>query len=281
MSSAKDCLSSARLDRIKAYVSALSDVVDLQFREDESLPKLPVDVRSVDKAESSRLAHYLLLVASIDQGRLVGAAENARSIVCHLFKHFGDEVFGIEDVSRIRSAFPILPNPRIASILVSVNRFVERVAEGDLYSWGLRIASQGMRPLHVAEHLASSIEWMGKDWSTTARKKVWMYMRWMVRPYPDIGLWQGLGKSELYLPLDSNAGGFFERIGVLPKKTQLYSKKQVVEITMYVKGKLFPDDPARIDYPAFIFGSDAALSKETPRVRKTVSEFRDEVRLWD
>jgi len=274
MSGAKDFLSTARLGRIKAYVNALSDVVDLQFREDESLPRLPIDVRSVDKAEDSRVAHYLLLVASIDQGRLVGAAENARSIVCHLFKSFGDEVFGIEDVLTIRSIFPILPNPLIASILVSVNKFVERVAEGDLYSWGLQITSQGLRPLDVAEQLASGIEWMGKDWNTTARKKVWMYMRWMVRPHPDIGLWQGLGKSELYLPLDSNAGRFFERIGVLPKETRLYSKKQVVETTMFVRDKLFPDDPAKIDYPAFLFGIDAALSKEAQRTQVTLHRFQ-------
>jgi len=37
MSGAKDFLSTARLGRIKAYVNALSDVVDLQFREDERL----------------------------------------------------------------------------------------------------------------------------------------------------------------------------------------------------------------------------------------------------
>lgn len=73
----------AIVTKLRKFVEELSDCVDLQFSADPSLPKLPVDPR--DRSSTAGTAHYMLLVASIDQQELGGASENARKLLvsCH------------------------------------------------------------------------------------------------------------------------------------------------------------------------------------------------------
>ncbi|RLI80300.1 hypothetical protein DRP04_08345 [Archaeoglobales archaeon] len=88
---------------------------------------------------------------------------------------------------------------KIPEILASVNRFVSEVAGGDLIGCSKRFG----RPMDFVNVSAPSIVRMGKD-KNSARKKAWMYMRWMVRDYPDLRIFDHFSPRDLFVPLDKN-----------------------------------------------------------------------------
>ena len=55
----------------------------------------------------------------------------------------------------------------------------------------------------LVDEMASRILYFSKD-SSGPRKKVWMFMRWMVRPAPDLRLFDGFLPRNLQIPLDRN-----------------------------------------------------------------------------
>jgi uncharacterized protein (TIGR02757 family) len=240
---------------LRRFVDMLSNVVDVQFSEDSGLPRLPIDPR--DRSQFARTAHYMLLVASIDQRRLVGAAENARRLMAFYQQQLKDQVYSEQDedtlatiLSRYRSSEPLGTNKdKIPRILASVNKFVATQAEGDLHRWG----KQFHNPLAIVDVISTAIYYMGST-PNSARKKTWMFMRWMVRPYPDLHVWTNLSPKDLFVPVDYNVANVASSFGVLPKErlTKL-DWSDVVTVTNFAR-LLFPEDPARVDYPFFLLG---------------------------
>ncbi|WP_456330624.1 hypothetical protein [Archaeoglobus sp.] len=92
------------IEMLKRFIEDNSRIPDLQF-DPNMQPKLPVDPYSDDYEEKKRTAHYLLLVASIDERYVVGVADNARKLMVRLCNHFGDEMFEITDDAAIRKVF--------------------------------------------------------------------------------------------------------------------------------------------------------------------------------
>ena len=88
-------------------------------------------------------AHYFLLVASITESRLVGRAENARTIITYLHSVLENELFKVfnEDAfAALLREFDFCPDlgveyHEIPGILASVNDFVQNVAKNDLVSF--------------------------------------------------------------------------------------------------------------------------------------------------
>ncbi|RLI82469.1 DUF2400 domain-containing protein [Archaeoglobales archaeon] len=244
------------IELLKVFIERNSNVPDLQF--DPNLkPKLPIDPYSKNYEERKRTAHYLLLVASIDEGNVVGVADNARKLIVRLYDHFGEGLFEITDEFIIREVFhrvsSDLPLSRlrekIPEILASVNRFVSEVAGGDLIGYSKRFR----RPMDFVNIMAPSIVRMGKD-KNYARKKAWMYMRWMARDYPDLRIFDHFSPRDLFVPLDKNVARVAVCLGVLSSLENL-GWKEVVKVTEFARS-LYPDDPARIDYPFFLLGRE-------------------------
>jgi len=85
-----------------------------------------------------------------------------------------------------------------------------------------------------------------------AMKRMCMYLRWMVRKSPvDVGIWQFMKPSELYIPLDVHVGRVSRQMGLLTRTANDF--KAVLELTENLK-KLCPEDPIKYDFAIFSYG---------------------------
>ena len=88
----------------------------------------------------------------------------------------------------------------------------------------------------------------------SAAKRICLYLRWMVRDtYPDVGVWRGIPKSALVIPLDTHVARLGRLLGLTARRSSDWST--AVEITNALK-QLDPDDPVRYDYPLSHLGID-------------------------
>ena len=89
--------------------------------------------------------------------------------------------------------------------------------------------------------------------STSAAKRVNMFIRWMVRKDDvDVGVWSDfLDKSKLLIPIDTHVMRMAMELGITSQKTA--NEKAMLEITEYFKG-IFPDDPCMGDFALFGYG---------------------------
>ncbi len=260
------------VEMLRSFIEKNSRVPDLQF--DPALePKLPVDPYSRNYEERKRTAHYLLLVASIDEGNVIGRADNARKLIASLYEHFDENLFEIIDESILKNALDNagagLPLGRlkgmIPKILASVNMFVNEKANGDLIEYSKKFHT----PYNFVDQLGKSVVRMGKD-KTSARKKAWMYMRWMVRDHPDLRIFDHFSPKDLFVPLDKNVARVAVCLGVLSSLENL-GWNEVVRVTEFAR-TLYPDDPAKVDYPFFLLGREIAKRK-LPLTAQTLKEL--------
>jgi uncharacterized protein (TIGR02757 family) len=87
-----------------------------------------------------------------------------------------------------------------------------------------------------------------------AMKRMCMFLRWMVRKAPvDLGLWNFIKPSELYIPLDVHVGRISREMGLLKRNANDF--KSVVELTEKLK-ELCPEDPVKYDFAMFGLGVD-------------------------
>ena len=85
-----------------------------------------------------------------------------------------------------------------------------------------------------------------------AMKRMCMYLRWMVRKsVVDVGIWEFMNPSELYIPLDVHVGRISRQMGLLTRNANDF--KAVVELTKNLR-KLCPQDPIKYDFAMFGYG---------------------------
>ena len=214
----------------------------------------------------SATASYLLLVASVNQG---AKAETVGKFILQLWQERGPGLYGIAtadaaDVRRlIGTAKAVVGLSRSkpfdeVAVLRSAAQYLTSV--GDL----LLHARKSPSPAALVDEMAAQIVYFGRD-QTGARKKAWMYMRWMVRPSPDLRLFAGLDPRDLEMPLDQNTCRAFGAIRRLlrsdPTLAQMECDNKVPRAnaanrllaTAFARS-LFPDDPIVMDYPLFLLG---------------------------
>lgn len=99
---------------------------------------------------------------------------------------------------------------------------------------------------------------LGKQ--TTKRKgagalKRWnMYLRWMVRcDHIDMGLWSGVDKKDLLLPLDTHTFSMGHKLGLLKRKT--YDLEAAYELTQKLKS-FDQEDPVKYDFALYRLGQE-------------------------
>ncbi len=77
-------------------------------------------------------------------------------------------------------------------------------------------------------------------------KRMNLFLRWMVRDRDiDLGLWKGIPKNKLVIPLDTHIARVSRCLGFTKRKSQDW--KTAVEITESLK-RLDPDDPLKYDF---------------------------------
>ena len=83
-------------------------------------------------------------------------------------------------------------------------------------------------------------------------KRWTMFLRWMVRDTkPDLGLWKGIKKSDLIIPLDTHTHKVSLNLGLLKRKT--YDLQAAIELTGKLK-EFDKEDPLKYDFALYRIG---------------------------
>ena len=247
------------------FINMNSNVVDVQWDRRMS-PRLLLNPYTQYPEEKKRVAHYLLMIAAIVEDRMVGFSENARRTLILLHQIYGDRIFQIrkphmfqekivtggfyDDLGPSRDA--------IASVLVNVNEYVKNRAAGDLIGYSKTF----VRPSEFVADLASNIERLGGQYLD----KAWVYMRWMVRSQPDLQIFNHFSPANLLVPLTQENANVAASLGLINNafpslwRDEYRAPRAREAVTKFAR-QLFPDDPARVDYPFFLLGR--WLSKKT------------------
>lgn len=84
-----------------------------------------------------------------------------------------------------------------------------------------------------------------------------MFLRWMVRKDElDLGLWSGIDKKDLILPLDTHTFKVSQKLGLLDRKT--YDLKSAIDITHKLK-EFDSSDPVKYDFALYRLGQEKLL----------------------
>lgn len=240
------------------YVNNNSNVEGLQWDQHMSR-KLLFDPYAKTYNEMKKIAHYFLLVAAITETKLIGRAENSRALIIPIHSLLGDDCFKqsqsdvFDEIIQKSDIFDQLPisKDQIPKVLTSVNRFVQGVAEGDLIKYARRFE----KPEEIVTEIGDNIARMGGRYI----EKAWMYMRWMTRSYPDLGIFNNFLPRDLYVPMTSYVRNIAICLGLCSElRSDGWNSFKRVEqdrkrLTEFAKD-LFPKDPAIVDYPFYVLG---------------------------
>ncbi|UCM99265.1 TIGR02757 family protein [Sulfurimonas sp. SWIR-19] len=96
-----------------------------------------------------------------------------------------------------------------------------------------------------------------KTKGTGALKRWMMFLRWMVRDDNiDMGLWKGIDKADLIMPLDTHTFNVSRRLGLLKRKT--YDLQAAIELTNKLK-TFDATDPLKYDFALYRLGQEKLL----------------------
>ena len=246
------------LSLLVEFINKNSNVVDVQWDRRMS-PRLLFNPYSEKYEERKIAAHYFLLAASILDDTIVGYPENARMLLAYLHEAFGSSLFDIkkahifeDEIVKADFYHDLGPNKKAASeILASINLFVRNKAERNL----LKYAQRFSKPKDFIEDLAQSLTAIGGP----HRDRAWIYMRWMVRPQPDLQIYDHMLPEDLYVPLTKENANVAASLGIIDAASpSLWRDENTAfqarqRLTDFAK-RLFPQDPAKVDYPFFLLG---------------------------
>lgn len=243
---------------LKDFVERNSHIAGIHW--DQRLkPKLLVNPFSSDYEEKRKAAHFFLFMAALSETRLIERAECARHLLVHLHEGLGNRLFELTTNDEFRDKmkncgfYEELGSEKemIPDVLASVNLFIKQEAGGDLIDFSRRFSN----PEAMMERISKQIERMGG----LHAEKSWMYMRWMVRPAPDLGIFKHFSPADLAIPLTTDIANVAVSLGLMPKtEPSFWEDEQSIiearnEVTRFAK-TFFPQDPAKADYPFFLLG---------------------------
>ncbi|WP_456479747.1 TIGR02757 family protein [Nautilia sp.] len=91
-----------------------------------------------------------------------------------------------------------------------------------------------------------------KTKGTSPYKRWNMFLRWMVRDeFPDLGMWKGVNKKDLIIPLDTHTHKVSLKLGLLKRKT--YDLQAALELSAKLK-EFDPEDPLKYDFALYRIG---------------------------
>jgi hypothetical protein len=259
---------------LKEYVEKSSGIPELHWDQTGSVRLLfdPYDV-----PEREKTAHYFLLVSALDTPELVSRSENAKALMISAHSALSDDLFKpgqaekIEKIVQEFSQFYQLGRAKdnIPEVLNSVNLFVQNVAKGDLIKFANRFSVAEA----LVKKIGKAIPFMGGQHIDHA----WMYLRWMVRPYPDLHVFESFSCKQLQIPLTSNVRNVAYCLGLCKDPVTDWSHPARVRLergrlTKFA-AELFPEDPAKIDYPFYVLGRWMRDEKLSPQLLRSHLQF--------
>ncbi len=88
-------------------------------------------------------------------------------------------------------------------------------------------------------------------------KRWLMFLRWMVRSDAiDMGLWSGVARRDLLIPLDTHTFNVSRKLGLLKRKS--YDLQAAIELTQTLK-QFDPEDPVKYDFALYRLGQEKML----------------------
>ncbi|MCL2477111.1 DUF2400 family protein [Candidatus Bathycorpusculum sp.] len=267
---------------LKEFISKNSEAADVQWDRRMS-PRLLFNPYSSKTEEHSNIAHYFLMAAAILDDTVVGYPENARMLLVYLNRAFGNKLFEIkkphlfeEVIIKAYFHHDLGPNKKAASeIIASVNTFVKYKAERNL----LKYAQKFTKPKDFLDDLAQNIPAL----SGPHKDRAWIYLRWMVRPQPDLQIYNHLHPQDLYVPLTKENANVAASLGIISSaspalwRDEQTSAEARQKLTNYAK-TLFPQDPAKIDHPFFLLGRWLKQKPLNRHTLKSALEFLEQMK---
>ena len=267
------------LSLLVEFINKNSNVVDAQWDRRMS-PRLLFNPYSEKFEERKIAAHYFLLASSILDDTIVGYPENARMLLVYLHEAFGSTFFEIkkahlfeEEIVKADFYHDLGPNKKAASeILAQINLFVKLKAERNL----LQYAQKFTKPKDFIEDLAQNIPALAGP----HKDKLWIYLRWMVRPQPDLQIYDHFLPEDLYVPLTKENANVAASLGVIEsaspsvwrdEKTAAEARQKLTDFAK----RLFPQDPAKVDYPFSLLGRWLKQKTLNRYTLKTALDFLD------
>ena len=263
-------------DLIVNFVRTYSNVADLEL--DLHLHPKPSFIPLTSDAAKKEAAHYFLLAAALSDYQLMGNPRNIQLLINHLSEAFGRKLYTItqpfefkHEVDKFERKIENLDRlgkekVEIPEVLCSVNQFVAQKAQGDLIDYTTKLSQKGRKPKDFVEILSFTVKRMNKH----HKSKSWLYLRWMVRGSPDLGLFQ-FDPKDLMVSLTTPKFRVYVALGLkddenLPFRLNSKNKpdswwentaefdSDAEKLTQFARS-LFPEDPAKIDFPFFILGT--------------------------
>jgi hypothetical protein len=260
------------------FINKNSNAVDVQLDRRMS-PRLLFNPYSEKYEERKIVAHYFLLTASILDDTVVGYPENARMLLVYLHEALGNNLFEIkkghlfeEEIVKADFYHDLGPDKKAASeILAQINLFVRTKAERNL----LKYAQQFSKPKDFIEDIAQNVT----AFAGPHKDKTWTYMRWMVRPQPDLQIYDHFLPEDLLVPLTKENANVVVSLGIIPDSPFLWRDEQTAansrqKVTNFAK-KLYPQDPAKVDYPFSLLGRWLKKKTLNRYTLKTALDFLD------
>lgn len=125
-----------------------------------------------------------------------------------------------------------------------------------IYKYSNNYTSQGFTFL-VSNRLKRDSKKEIKELGNAPYKRWHMFFRWMVREDNlDLGLWKGVDKKDLILPLDTHTFKVSQKLGLLTRKT--YDLKSALLITQKLK-EFDINDPIKYDFALYRIGQEKKL----------------------
>lgn len=145
----------------------------------------------------------------------------------------------------------------------SLNDFAaaKGVQHSEFPAWAL--VEQLNRELAAANNGATDSRCLPLNLASTALKRVNMALRWLVRDdgIVDLGVWNVLKPSQLFIPLDVHVGNTARSLELISRKAN--DKRTTIELTGILRSHR-PDDPVWYDYALFGIGVHNPLA-DTPQ----------------
>lgn len=132
----------------------------------------------------------------------------------------------------------------------SLNEFAaaHHVGESEEPAW--RLVELMQHELAEANGGAADSRCLPTHLDNTALKRINMALRWLVRDdgIVDMGVWDAIKPSQLFIPLDVHVGDTARQLGMTARRAN--DKKTVLEITRLLR-QLRPSDPIIYDFALF------------------------------
>ena len=135
----------------------------------------------------------------------------------------------------------------------SLNEFAVAHHVGDSEEPSWRLVELMQREMLDANSGCYDSRCLPTNLNNTALKRINMALRWLVRDdgIVDMGVWNAINPSQLFIPLDVHVGNTARALGMINRRAN--DKKTVLELTSILR-QMRPDDPVIYDYALFGVG---------------------------